>query len=429
MAVRITCSDASASIVTSGKSILLKLSNLTTNINVSFDGAGSGSSMYGSWYDYIKIVEGSTEQEFKTTSKSVSIVPSNFEGVFSYMTAKYIVVGQSNALAGTKLQLGDVYFNGNKIDTADTVTGLDSAKYSIYIWPNGSVYKPKFTNFDNITIRSGGWNGFPIANATTLQISNISYTSEKSDDPTTYISCTITSYNLYVGNAEITAYSVDGNNTKVSKIVTPTSEETSYVLTISATLTNTWGGTATMTKSITIYPYHLPRLVLNKSGAVSYVSRCQQNGSADGLGTYGHLHLVWDVSKINTTGSGTVNTLQSATVVLNGGTTLSPSGGSISTGYLDYIFPLALETQGNLSITLKDTRKTNTITGLNVPKGSMPLSLYDDGSNIGISFGCMATEKGAWVYMPFYLQSSTSGSTKMFRICVYDDGTIKAVAV
>lgn len=135
------------------------------------------------------------------------------------------------------------------------------------------------------------------------------------------------------------------------------------------------------------------------------------------------------MAKINTTGTGTINTLQTATVVLNDTTTLSPKSGSISDGYLEYIFPLDLSVQGNLSITLTDTRKTNTITALSVPKGSMPFSMYDDGGNIGVAFGTMASEAGAWCYMPFYLKSSTDNSSKMFQIRVYDDGTIKAVEV
>lgn len=115
--------------------------------------------------------------------------------------------------------------------------------------------------------------------------------------------------------------------------------------------------------------------------------------------------------------------------MLNDTTTLSPKSGSISDGYLEYIFPLDLSVQGNLSITLTDTRKTNTITALAIPKGSMPFSMYDAGGSVGVAFGVMASEAGAWCYMPFYLKSSTDNSSKMFKIQVTDDGVIKAVEV
>ncbi len=433
MAVRITGSNLRTSRIFTGYTTYLYTSSLSSTITVSFDGAGSGTGSYpfesDEYYDYIKITRQDNEITYKTTSKSITFNTSDF-GYLStssidnaYVTLE---IGHEDASSAPTLTLGDVYFNGTKIDTVKHTYFSDSYTIKISLDPN--IFKPVINSFSAIALQSGGWNGYPVAGEAVMQVATVTFGNAVSSDPNNYfyVYTSISGGGGGYNDKEVTR--VNNNTIKITNIVTPTSEESSYTLSVTVSITNRYGAKVEQTKSVTIYPYHLPRLVLNQSGAVSYVARCQQDGSADGLGTYGHLHLVWDVSKINTTGSGTVNILQSATVVLNGGTTLSPKSGSISAGYFDYIFPLAIETQGNLSIILTDTRKTNTITGLCVPKGSMPLSLYDDGSNVGVAFGCMATSQGAWMYMPFYIQSATSGSTKMFRLCVYDDGTIKAVA-
>lgn len=435
MALRITGDGLSLSSTSSGAFAYINVSNLSSTITISFDGVGSGATDVGGakveYYDYLKINRKGSETTYRASSKSISCSPSDWGYLNSDTSGRpYLSVEAGevyNLVGGPLLTLGDVYLNGTKIDTVKTYTYSDT--YKIYFYVNPNTYYPKINSFSNITIQSGGWNGFAVAGASVMQVATVTFGNTKSDDPNNHYDVSVSIYGGGNSTNDFTVTRVNNTTIKITNIVTPTAEESAYSLSVTVKVVNRYSSSTSQSKTVTIYPYHLPRLYLNRAGEVSYVSRCQQDGSADGLGEYGHLHLVWDVSKINTTGSGTVNTLQSYKVVLNSSTTLTPTSGSISSGYLDYIFPLAIATQGNLTITLTDTRKTNTITGLNVPKGSMPLSLFDDGSNIGIAFGCMATEKGAWVYMPFYLQSSTSGSTKMFRICVYDDGTIKAVAI
>lgn len=406
----------------------LYTTNFNSNVTVRFDGKGSGSDIYfGRWYDYVKVTKQEVTTTYETSSKSVTLTPSDFAYKDSNDSGDVYYkfeIGNSLTYGGDSyLRLEDIYLNGTKIGTVKPqALYCDSLK--IYIWANRYYYVP-YISMGDISIQSVSWNSLPIAGESILKVDSVSFGNAKSDDINNYYEVTVSVYS----GSNPTVVRSSNTSIKITDIVAKSSEETSYTLTVSVSVRNRYLGSASATKSITIYPYHLPRLFLNRTGEVSYVSRCQQDGTADGLGSYGHLHLVWDVSPINTTGSGIINTLQSAVVVLNDTTTLSPSGGSIASGYLDYIFPLATETQGNLTITLTDTRKSNTITGLNVPKGSMPFSMYDDGSNIGVAFGCMATDKGAWMYMPFYLQSSTSGSTKMFRLCIDDNGNITAKAV
>ena len=404
---------------------------LSGTITIEFDPFPTSTDFSGmplTGYNYISekryAGDGSTT-EYKTTKLTTSFNADDFK-TKSDGSVNYVAIGWTLSssiiffLGGPRTD--DVYLNGVKTGYSIDVPNL--------LGPTlGLAYDdfPVSVEVDDITIQENGWNGYAVGGDSVLQISNIKVYNTRSDTPNVSrkVSVSIAGRD---NNKEYSLTQLSEDTWQLKNIYTLSSEEQSSTLTISVTGTNNYKS-LTITKSITIYPYHLPRLFLNRTGEVSYVSRCQQDGTADGLGSYGHLHLVWDVSPINTTGSGIINTLQSAVVVLNDTTTLSPSGGSIASGYLDYIFPLAQETQGNLTITLTDTRKSNTITGLNVPKGSMPLSMYDDGSNIGVAFGCMATDKGAWMYMPFYLQSSTSGSTKMFRLCIDDNGNITAKAV
>lgn len=411
----------------SGYAWTLLTNSLNATITVKFDGAGSGTStLFGDWYDYIEITQKENTTRYKTTSKTITLTPSDFGYLDSDTDSSpfyTFALGQENYIgADAKLKLGDVYLNGTKIDT---VTTLLTTPYSIKITPNPDIFKPSITSFSDISIQSVDWNGLAVAGETILKIDNVTFGNATSDDPNNYYKVYTSAYGTSSSDRTLTR--VSNTSIKITDIPTKSSDNTSYELTVSVTVRNRYGGSTNASKTITVYPYHLPRLKLNTTGDVSYVARCQEDGTADGLGNYGHLHLAWDVSKINTTGSGTINSLQSATVVLNDTTTLSPKSGSISDGYLDYIFPLATETQGNLDITLTDTRKTNTITALSVPKGSMPLSMYDDGSNIGVAFGCMATQAGAWMYMPLYLQSKSGNY--MFKIVIDDDGNISTEKV
>lgn len=406
---------------------------LSGSLTIEFDGGGSGNNdIWGEYYDEITITRRGENISYRGTSKTISFSSYDFDyGEIDSVPKIVVKVGRGGSpyAAPTKLVLGDVFLNGVKIDVVNTPIATFDDYYSFNIMLDPLTFKPQI-EMDDITIKSDDWNGFPVANATILKVDGIRVSNARSDDPNKYFS--ISQSGHY--NCDFTITKVNDTTSKINDIVTVASEEKAIVVTVEVSVRNRYfangrSNATYVSKSITVYPYHLPRLFLNSTGEVSYVSRCQQNGTPDGLGNYGHLHLVWDVAKINTTGSGIINTLQNCVVILNGGTTLSPTGGSLESGYLDYIFPLAVETQGNLEITLTDTRKSNTITGLSVPKGSMPMSLYDGGGGTGVAFGRMATQEGLWCYMPIYIQSATNGSSKMFRLKIDDNGNISTEQV
>lgn len=373
MALRITGDGLSLDSTSSGAFGFINVGNLNTTISVSFDGVGSGTTNMGmgvtaEYYDYLKINRKGSETTYRASSKSFSCSPSDWGYLNSDSSGRpnlSIEAGENyNLVGGPLLTLGDVYLNGTKIDTVKK--GMYADTYKIYFYVNPNIYYPKINSFSDIAIQSGGWNGFAVAGASVMQVSTVTFGNTKSDDPNNHYDVSVSIYGGGNSTNDYTVTRVNNTTIKITNIVTPTAEENAYSLSVTVKIRNRYDSSVSQSKTITIYPYHLPRLFLNRTGEVSYVSRCQQDGSADGLGEYGHLHLVWDVSKINTTGSGTVNKLQSCKVVLSSATTLSPKSGSISSGYLDYIFPLDTATQGNLAITLTDTRKTNTITGLNM---------------------------------------------------------------
>ena len=174
------------------------------------------------------------------------------------------------------------------------------------------------------------------------------------------------------------------------------------------------------TRTYTIKGYSVPTFA---SG--TYTRRCDSSGNSDPNGDYGRLYLTWALTEVDPESP---NTLQTCAVKLND-VVITKTSGSIQDGYLDYIFPLAQNTQGNLEIYLEDEISNNTITSLVVPKSTMPLSLYQNGNSVGVAIGRMATQSGLWCYEQFYLKSSTNNSSKIFNIQVDDNGQITATEV
>ncbi len=190
-----------------------------------------------------------------------------------------------------------------------------------------------------------------------------------------------------------------------------------YTLSFTLTAQNdTNSATATTTRSIK--GYFLPTYDTSPSNS-TYTIRCDSNGEPDSQGEYGRLYLTWSVATVYST---TPNTLQSCTVKLNG-TTIAATSGSIANGYLDFIFPLAVNVQGNLEVTFTDRITSNVITSLVVPKSTMPLSMYQSGDSVGVSIGRMCTESGLWVYEQMHYKDPNS--TSVYSI-VIESGYLKA---
>ena len=177
-------------------------------------------------------------------------------------------------------------------------------------------------------------------------------------------------------------FQVNGETVIMNAGVLPSSP-TNYIVEFAVEAVSKTEHTSRDTTTETVYGYKLPTY-----GYQTYTTRCDSTGRADGLGEYGKLYLTWDITQIGT------NNLNIAPIVMVNDERVNATEGSIADGYFTYVFPLSTSTTGNLSITLTDKISTNTITSLFISKANMAISLFDDGNDVGVSFGQMATEKG-----------------------------------
>lgn len=254
----------------------------------------------------------------------------------------------------------------------------------------------------SIAIQQDGYQNQIVASVTTLRVS-MSFVYAQQATLTVSGAGITTNYPVSVTKASSESFTQDF-------VVSASSSD--YTLSFTLTASN---DTASVndTDTASVKGYFLPTYASS-----TYTRRCDSSGNADTNGEYGRLYLTWSVATVYST---TPNTLQSCVVKLNG-TTITATSGSIANGYLDFIFPLAVNVQGNLEVTFTDRILTNVITSLVVPKQTMPLSLYQSGDNVGVSIGRMCTDSGFWVYEDFYLKGYNH--TTIYQIYIDSNGIL-----
>lgn len=258
----------------------------------------------------------------------------------------------------------------------------------------------------SLTIQSGGFRG-----GTTIAVASI--TTLRFTATVTYAkTATLTVTGAGITNTyPLTVSDIASEQVQQDFQVNPSTGD--YQITATLNVSNDTGSATPAVQTFNIKGYHLPTY-----GQNTYTTRCLQDGTADSQGEYGRLYLTWDVATVD---SSNPNTLQTCTVKLNG-TQITATSGSIASSYLDFIFPLAVNVQGNLNIYLEDEVYHATIVSLVVPKSIMPLSLYQSGDSVGVSVGRMATSDGFWCYEEFYLKQS--GGTKVFNVAIDGSGNM-----
>ncbi len=220
--------------------------------------------------------------------------------------------------------------------------------------------------------------------------------------------------------------STASSGTATHSVFVPPGSSSDYNLTVEVILTNDNGSTTISTTQL-VKGYSLPTY-----NSATYTVRCRQDGTADSQGEYGKLHLAWSNSgsnpSITPVDTSNRNSLQTLLVKVsrNGVEETLFNGSAPSAGSLDLIFPLAVNVQGNLIVKFTDQIDNNTVTSLVVPKSTMPLAMYQDGDDVGVSIGRMATEAGFWVYEQMYLKDPNS--TTIYRIYI-EGGVVKAAAI
>lgn len=254
----------------------------------------------------------------------------------------------------------------------------------------------------SLAIQSRGFHNLAVASITTLRFT-ASVTYAKSATLTVTGAGITNTYSLTVAGASSETITKDF-------VVNPSTDN--YQITATLSISNDTGS-ASEVSTFNVRGYHLPTY-----GSATYTARCLQDGTPDSQGEYGRLYLTWSIAPVDTSNP---NTLQACTVKLNG-TQITATSGSIASGFLDFIFPLAVNVQGNLNVYFADEIYNNTITSLVVPKSIMPLSLYQSGDSVGVSVGRMATSDGFWCYEEFYLKQS--GGTKVFNVAIDGSGNM-----
>ena len=210
--------------------------------------------------------------------------------------------------------------------------------------------------------------------------------------------------------ASIVSYSIEVRDTNSSGSLlysatnTTTASTTSFTMPdaiissatyIKATITDSRGRTGTITRTVSAVAYQQPQITLT-------AERCQSDGTADPMGAYAKVVCTWSITQISTDNqiSGTINIRKST----NGTSYSTIKQQSVATntysGSFYVVTALATSTQGWFYVTIADNISSVTSVIKNVPKAILPLSLFDDGTNVGAAIGQMSSEKDFHVYLP-----------------------------
>lgn len=154
---------------------------------------------------------------------------------------------------------------------------------------------------------------------------------------------------------------------------------------VTATVIDSRGRTGSDTATITALAYNSPSVEID-------CTRCQSDGTIDPLGTYVLVLAKWSWTSVGSPElnsadidiyiDGTLDTTYTTTT--NAQNTLTQI--AILSGF-------QITNQYNITVTISDELVSSTVSQL-VTKAQMPLSLYDDGNDIGVTIGRMATQGG-----------------------------------
>lgn len=209
--------------------------------------------------------------------------------------------------------------------------------------------------------------------------------------------------------ASIVSYSIEVRDTNASGALlysatnTTTASTTSFTMPgaiissstyIKATITDSRGRTGTITRTVSAVAYQQPQITLT-------AERCQSDGTADPMGAYAKVVCSWSITQISTDNqiSGTIDILKSTNGTSYSTIKQQSVAANTYSGSFNVVTALAAATQGWFYVTIADNISSITSVIKNVPKAILPLSLFDNGTNVGASIGQMSSEKGFHVYL------------------------------
>ena len=190
-----------------------------------------------------------------------------------------------------------------------------------------------------------------------------------------------------------------GNETQTS---TSTEQDVQFqmILSLSATTniirantTDSRGRTGSAAQTISAYAYVRPNIQLD-------CTRCDVDGSVNALGDYIKVRAKWNYDSVNNKNSATIKTYQDGTLK----NTYTPTSTSSSDWVQIVILSASSTQQFTIKLEMSDLLDTSSVSQI-VGKAVLPFSLFDDGNDIGASFGRMATEPGFRNYLDEYVVS------------------------
>lgn len=221
------------------------------------------------------------------------------------------------------------------------------------------------------------------------------------------------SHNSTVASRTVTANGETQTSASTDATVSFTMQKALTALStpLSAVAVDSRGRQGTAAQSITAHAYTAPSLEID-------CTRCDQDGTINALGEYALIMAKWSWQSI-TNGAGELNGA-SIKIYVNGTLTATYNTATDSQTTLSQIAILSNisdSQQYTIKAEITDALATATVSQL-ITKAQMPLSLYDDGTDIGVTIGRMATQGG------FHVNLDQHGYSNMKFIFHKSDGTM-----
>ena len=205
----------------------------------------------------------------------------------------------------------------------------------------------------------------------------------------------VISFTGNTGSTYVSGKLVCGNETITSSALTFITSvplaSTSNVVTV--TVTDSRGRTASATQTVSAVNYSPPTLALD-------LTRTDSNNDPSPMGTYLSVKATWNYASITGNSATIVTTVngvdQTYTPLINPQTSWTQIASYSGISAVDEL---------TVSATITDQVTSSNVT-ITLPKASIPISMYDDGNDVGVTFGRTSNDKDVHFYLPVHLYDS-----------------------
>lgn len=318
-----------------------------------------------------------TTQTVTVTQKSA-----DFSHILYYKTSagSYTEIGRNTATHSYSWTLPDI---------TSTIPNADSDTYTL----RAVTYFTDDYTGDSIETLFNVTAQVPSSYVPTIQITSV--TEANSNVPSNFpLLAGISKFTVtttFTGSANSTCKSRTvqvPNNNAITSVTSTATQSVTFLnpinttnATVSATTTDSRNRTGTASQSVTLYGYVAPTIELD-------CTRSDSAGNTDPVGDYINVRVRCSYDS--------VNSLNSATLVIKRNTTQVASvnlTGNITTWQSVVVTSASATQQWTIEGTITDLI-TSAIASQVVTKASMPFCRFDNGTDVGVDFGRLATEGG-----------------------------------